>query len=378
LELAAAQEISEVGEGMQKVDFFVDENAFLLDNLLELEVGERSDYALAEVRGYVGLGTAFLILGVFPLAQSYLRRGLSQADQIGDPRAIGYAYLAHGLLDFWRGRWDECLHMFRRSAAAHREVGDLHFGAVPTMFSALCVLYKGDVSHAATLASELQQVGRDCNDPQIDCWAAIALGSLQLMRGALDEAEGTIRKGLNASIRISDAREQTWLMGLLGKCLLQQGRIDNAMSILSEGIAVIEQKRLRGTPECAEALTGMAEACLVALERSDRASRPHALRNARTACRHALLSARRTLAWMPQAMRLYGTLAWESGNPSAAQHRWRHSLVLAEQWRFPVQHALTLLEMGRKMEDGALLDEANEALSRLEAKVPLASDRCEP
>ena len=82
--------------------------------------------------------------------------------------------------------------------------------------------------------------------------------------------------------------------------------------------------------------------------------------------------ARNAAGWRPEALRLHGLLAWLLGDSALAQLRWRQSIAAAEALGFNVEKALTLLEMGKRLGNAALVDEATAVFAQTGAKVYLA------
>jgi hypothetical protein len=76
--------------------------------------------------------------------------------------------------------------------------------------------------------------------------------------------------------------------------------------------------------------------------------------------------------WQAEAHQLHGTLAWLAGQRASARTRWQASLDTAEKVGMPVERARTLLEMGERMDDVALVDEAMRVFERAGARLCLA------
>src|SRR6266567_1001627 len=113
------------------------------------------------------------------------------------------------------------------------------------------------------------------------------------------------------------------------KQTLRQGRLTEAAAILKAAIGLIEAKHLRGEWS-ADPLNAFAELCLVNVVRLSGAPRRKALRTASRACAKALRCTRDAATWLPETLRLHGTLAWLSGDTTSAHGRWRKSLATAE------------------------------------------------
>ena len=373
LQLVTGQEIGAITMPMVQIDTFRDEERMFLDCLIALDAGERSGDAVAEVEGLAALSVIFTLSGAYRLARRYAGRAVALAERIRDARALGIAYLGLGILEGRKTSWEESIRLFEKSAAAFQQAGDVHGWGGATLLRSIYVHFRGELSCATALGTQLLQVGRDAADRQVQCWASSALGCVGLAHGPLDEIMAALVNGRETARRIASLRDQALGLGLLGKCYVRQGRLDEALAVLSEATRIIESNRLRGAP-CAVPMSGLAEAWLCVAERhTENKSRRQALQHAQSACRRALRYAQQPPAWLPEVLRLHGTLAWLSDDQQSAQERWQQSIRLAERFAFPIERGRTLLEMGRRLGDATLVEQAARTLSQVDAKVDLAS-----
>jgi tetratricopeptide (TPR) repeat protein len=141
--------------------------------------------------------------------------------------------------------------------------------------------------------------------------------------------------------------------------------------MLQEALGLIETKRLRGESS-AVALNAFAALCLIDVDRLSGAPQRQALRTANRACAKALRCSQDGGPWLPEALRLHGTLAWLSGATKAADRRWRQSLATAERLGMVNERARTLLEMGIRYNDSGLVDEATGVFVQTGIRVDLA------
>ena len=152
---------------------------------------------------------------------------------------------------------------------------------------------------------------------------------------------------------------------------LETRAADRGGDILKESIDLIEAKNLRGEWS-ADPLNAFAELCLVNAGRLSGAPRRKALRTASRACVKALRCTREAPTWLPETLRLHGTLAWLSGDTTTARPRWQKSLATAERLGMAVERARTLREMGYRLGDASLVDEATGVFAQTGARVDLA------
>jgi class 3 adenylate cyclase/tetratricopeptide (TPR) repeat protein len=372
MDSALAKEISAVCHLMSWVDYFLDEERMVLDSLLELHVGERSSYSLAEARGLSSLGFGFMTFNARRLARRYHAEAGAVAQRTNNPSAIAFAWLALGVLDFYEGGWGECESVLGKAASAYREAGDIHGWGAATLMLSFVIAFRGNLSLAAALSTELVRAGQGAADPQVASWGFQNLGYPGLARGPLDETAANLRKGRDLAVKIPAWQNLVYEIALLSKCLVLQGKLDDAVAAVGEALHIIKVEALRSDFDQVEALTALAMVNLALADRLEGSPRRAALREARSACRKALRSARRMPGWLPEALRLHGTSDWLSGNQVAAHKRWRESLTAAEKFAFPVERARTLLEIGYRTGDIELIEQATEVFRQVGAKVFLA------
>ena len=371
MDLATAQEISTICRSLAWLDYYVDEERFALDSLIELYAGERSGDVLGRVRGLATLAIVLVTFRAFGMA----RRRIAEADTIAhgsdDPAAIAMAALGRGWLEFVTGSLDESLEALKQSAAAFNRLGDIRGWGGPSVLIYWIFYRRAEFTSIAKLASDMLRIGQDAGDPHMTLWGQNGLGLLALTAGPLDEAVTHLSAVRDLTGRISSFRWQAGVGGILGKSHLRQGRLTEAAAILKESIALIEARNLRGEWS-ADPLNGFAELCLVNVCRLSGTPRRNALRAASRACLKALRCTRDAVTWLPETLRLHGTLAWLSGDTKSAHERWKKSLATAQNLGLTMERARTLLEMGNRLGDAVLVDEARGVFEQSGAKVDLA------
>jgi class 3 adenylate cyclase/tetratricopeptide (TPR) repeat protein len=365
---AVAREISVICQSLAWLDYFVDGERLGLDSLMELYAGERSGDVLARVRGLATLGFVLMMFRAFSLARRRIDEAVAIAQDNDHPAATAPALFGRGWLQWTAGALDECMQSFAQSATAYEGIGDIRGWGGPTISLFWTVYQRADFTSAAQLAADLVRVGQNAGDPHVVSWGVQALGVLGLAVGPLDEAASHLSRCRDLCIEISSFRLQAAAGGLLGKSRLRQGRVNEAAAILREAMDLNAARKLRGKWS-GEPLNAFAELCLIEASRLAGASRRQAIRAASRACDDALQC---NPAWRPEALRLHGTLAWLSGDSVSARERWQKSLETAEKLRLTVERARTLLEMGDRLADVALVDEATRVFEQTGARVYLA------
>jgi tetratricopeptide (TPR) repeat protein len=223
-----------------------------------------------------------------------------------------------------------------------------------------------------TLATDLERAGQDAADPQLTSWGFQVRAYAQLETGPLDEVINNMRQGVDLAGKIHAWDNFLFLSSLLGKGLVCQGRLEEAVAVLNEASAVMKTAQLSRPFDQLELLTGSATVKLALVEQLEGARRKAALREARSACRKALRCARVHSFWLPQALRLYGTACWLDGKSAIARKHWEESVDAADKARFPLERARTLMETGNRTSEIDLLEQAASVLRDNGANVFLA------
>lgn len=372
MDTATAREVSSICYLMSWMDYLINRERMLLDSLLELHVGERSDYALAEARGLSSVGFGFMTLNLRGISRRYHRWANAVAQRADTLPALAFAWHTSGFLDFYEGHWAQADTLFSKAAVAYRDTGDIHGWGGAVVMQTFVVYFRGDLATTTALTGEMVRAGLDAADPQVACWGYQNLAYSMLVCGPLDEAETTLDKGLALARKIPSWQNMVYLLALRGKCHVLQGELDEAGVLLDEALQILKTENLNSAFDQAEALTAVATLGLARALRLQGPARNAAIEAAPQACRKAVTTARRMPAWLPEALRLQGTSDWLRGDATAAQAHWRESLAVAKQSSFPIEHARTLAEMGRRTGDLDALGQAIAVFRHSGAKVLLA------
>jgi class 3 adenylate cyclase/tetratricopeptide (TPR) repeat protein len=371
MDLAVAQEISTICQSLAWLDYFVDEERFGLDSLIELYAGERSGDVLGRVRGLTTLAIVFMMFRAFRLARRRIVEAVAIAQGSDLPAAISMALFVRGWLQWITGALDDSTQSFEQSAATYHRIGDIRGWGAASIMICWILFYRAAGAALAPLASDMLRIGQDAGDPFVTSWGQVGLGLRALLSGPLDEAATHLSAAYDVTGRISAYRLHACIGGGLGKCLLRQGRLTEAARILHEAIGLIEAQNLRGE-WLGPPRSAFAALCLIEADRLSGAPRRQALRTARWACVQALRCTQGAVPWLSETQRLHGTLAWLSGDTKAADRRWRQSLATAERLGMALERARTLLEMGIRHSDACLVDEATDVFVQTGARVDLA------
>jgi class 3 adenylate cyclase/tetratricopeptide (TPR) repeat protein len=371
LDLAIAQEISTICSSLAWLDYFVDEERFLLDGLIELQAAQRSGNVVGRARGLGLLGIALSLFRMHKFAWRLVDEAGELARQSGDPTALADAALMRGWLQFGTGPLVEAGRTCEHSAAIYQSIGDIRRWAGPTVYLYWIQLWCADFEAMGKTVRELVKLGEDASDPHVQCWGHNGLGMLKSTIGPLDEAAASLSRTLELSIKITSVRFQTGSGGALGRCRLKQGRESEAEASLLASLNLVKAKNLRGIWS-SEIYIGLTELWLNRAEREKGTSRRRPLRQAGKFARLAYSCTRDGVGWLPATQRLQGRLAWLAGDAKLARRQWETSLVTAQVAGNTLERSRTLLEMGVRLKDTALIDEATRVFEQTGARVDLA------
>ena len=368
MDLAAAREISTICHFMSWMDYFLDKERMLLDCLLELHAGEHSSYAVAEARGLSSVAFGFMTFNARALSRRYHVKAGMIAQQTNHPNAIAFSWHALGFLDFYEGHWDAADSNLGKGAAMYRELGDLHCWGGAAIMRMFIVSLRGDLAGTYALGQEFARAGQDAADPQLTAWGCHTRGSAELATGPLGQAEATLRQGAAVAGKIPAWDSFLYQSSLLAKCLVMQGKLAEAGEQLAQAQQAMLTAKLRTSFDRVELYSGVATHALAVAEGLQGAARDKAVREAVRSAQRAVRCAREQPGWLAQALRLHGSAEWLAGHSAAAHKHWRESIATAERSAFPIERACTLLAMGERVGEIALVEQASEVFRRLGAK----------
>jgi tetratricopeptide (TPR) repeat protein len=374
---AAAEERVRIFLDLSWILYFVDQELLLLNTLTCLNVSERAGVALGIASGAMPLGFLCDIVGLHALAARYHRRAVASAEEIGHPGAIGLAYLGLGLHEHYVGRWDKALAHYARSAAAHRDAGDLRgWGGATLSIVQVCV-DTGDLPRAIGEALQMVEVSRDGADQQVEAWGLVCLGLSRSRAGGLDEAVPALERAAEMFRAVPDYPMLAWTCACLGQTYLRQDRLREALAVLEESDRIIIRRNVRAN-QVAFCRNALAEAYLLVAEGLEGAERADAIRRAQQACRAALQQGRIFSGGLPGAQRLMGRSEWLRGRQSPAHAWWRRSVETAERLGARYDLGLTCLDIGKRTGDERSLERAAAVFAEIGATRDLADARSMP
>ena len=356
------------------IDYFTNQERFVLEALQGLNLSERTGQSVNMVLNSMSTGLICDVLPAFRVAAFYHRRGLATAERIHHPVALGHSYLGMAVHEDALGDWASALAHYQRAASAFTEAGHLRGWGASTVQIGWLHVVRGSFAAANERSQELLRVGQETSDRHILAWGLTLRGTLAQLTRSADQAVADLEHAVELSQAIPDHANAAQATALLERCHLRQGDTARALSVLDAAARIVRERGLRGMA-VVQAPLAMAEAALVAVERSAGVERAHALARAKRFCRDALKQGQMMRYWLPSALRSQGTHEWLRGRPAAAAKAWRRGATVAEDMGARYELGLICLEMGRRTGDRAALARAETVLAEIEAAPDLADSR---
>ena len=369
---AVADELADMYEVLNWVDFFVDRERFVLDVLLELNLSERVGYRTGIVRASLACGVLCDTIPLRRLARRYHHRAVALARESADPQRLAEAYLRLGMHEQYTvGDWDGAFERYNQAASWFHDAGDLRRrGATIALLSGIHRA-RGELDESLALAYEAVRFGRDGDDRQVWGWGLGGQGRTLCQAGRLEEAAEATSKAIELLESIPDYLSAVSAYGDLARCRLRQGRLDEALSVAETGKRLIAAEGLRAFL-CSPVYIAHAEALLAAAEAD---ASPATLKRAGRAAAAAVRQGRIDREAAATAHRLHGTYDWLRGHRRAASRAWQHSVTVADRLGAGHELALTWLEIGSRTGERSALEKAEQLFSDLGDEVELARAR---
>ncbi len=329
--------------------FFENPQRTALYSLKTINESERRGVVSGIVHSSATLGFICDVLRMPSIGLFYHARADRLASTTKNPLLIGHAVLGLGWSSSYVGKWDAATDYFARGAVLFRQVGDLRQWGSVTWGTILLQCYQGRLASAIDHTRDLLRSSEVSGDAVNLRWSRLSEGMTFQRVGRLTEAEASLETAIEYGLAAADW--QLWVRATaeLVEVRLQQTRIEDAMSLIAGALSTVDRRGLMG--HHATTVQNMAAAALLAsLEKAqvgDVTRRQH--RDAWRACRLALRGGRVFRGSLPQALRLQGTYAWLTRDPSSAERWWSRSLAVSEELGAAYDTSLTYIEIGRRL-----------------------------
>jgi class 3 adenylate cyclase/tetratricopeptide (TPR) repeat protein len=355
----------------------VDPEHFLLIVLRMLNFSERNDFRPGIIMGFATLGLIADFMAFFKLARYYFRKAALLADQSQHLGVQGLVYNFRAIHENIQGQWNTTLEYTQRAADSQHQDGywNVRGWALALSNSADAHIHLGNFTQALRHAQDLVQLGQESGDRQAQCWGLSRQGFAQRGLGRLEEAIESLEEGMELAKTVPDYQTYVDSGGELGQCYLRKGTLEQAFAVFEECRRSSLEHNLMKSPVITRFRNGLAEACLLAVEQSDKNDKRDWLKKAGRACQDALKQGKAYPPGTPEAMMLRGRYEWLRGRHNSARKWWQRSLVGAERMDLRYDLGRTLLEIGERFNEREYLERAEALFTQTVSEWELARAR---
>lgn len=365
------KEVCRIYEVMAWMDYFADQERFLLEALTGLNTAEHlCDNTLIPL-GLMAIGVICNYIPIHWLAYIYHKRAVGVAEKTGTPIVLGHAYHGMAIHEDYVGNWELAMELYQWATDNYWIAGSLRRWGSASMMKARLHCTRGEFAANQELSRRVAQIGEEGSDSQLLAWGLNGQGIALMHTGLLDEAEASLKQACDLLMAVPDYYIGALAKSDLGIFYMRQGNLEEGMNLLEESHRLIEEYRLRGhiVTLCHNAY---AETYLLSAEHSEGARREDLLRKAKHACYRALRGCGTYRGSLAYAYRLRGTYECLTGKHTAAQKWWQRGLIVAEKQGTRYDLGMTHLEMGRKLRDASHLKRSEEIFLDIGAELELS------
>ena len=260
------------------IEAFAHPMRMFLMALMELNLGETAGLGWAASSGASGLGMVCEAIPLRALARFYIERARLLAEQGGSRAQVAFADWAALTYELWlSGDLDAAFEYGQRSYERYREVGDIRRAYGNSMGMAIHVPEeRGEFDQALAMAREIRQAGREAGDHLTEVYGDAWESKLLYMTGEMAAGEAGMRRAIDAMLVSMDYRVAANFAGRLASCLLVQGRLEEAQTLVAEHQENMRKYGIRGGAS-SPVITGAAAVALALAQNAEDVRRVTAL-----------------------------------------------------------------------------------------------------
>ena len=178
----------------------------------------------------------------YEAAREDIERALQLAEDANDPRTIGAAYFQASLVADREGHWVLARTYAEKARTAYEQLADrVHVGQLTNNLGGLNFLL-GKTDEAIGLLKEAFAIALDTGRDADAAQAVSSLAQIHLRTGNIEQAEGQARHALQLLEGHEDYLDEAGNAQLvLGRALLEQGRLDEAETAFGSAEASFDQ-----------------------------------------------------------------------------------------------------------------------------------------
>ncbi|MBO0686469.1 MAG: tetratricopeptide repeat protein, partial [Candidatus Dormibacteraeota bacterium] len=169
---------------------------------------------------------------------------LMLASGTGDRGLRATALHRAGELAFLQGDYETARARLEASLALKEALGDERGVGRRLNLLSIVATARGDFTQAQRLAARTLEIAQRLGDDRGTAWACLSLGYAAFMSGDRGAAEAAFRKAIRIHSQVDDTLGVAFDLGGMIWLDLERGEVEEARTLISEGIAVLERADL--------------------------------------------------------------------------------------------------------------------------------------
>ncbi len=365
------REIARIFESMAWIDLFINQERMALDIIFALNFAEKIHNTDKMIQTYAGLGFLLDTLGLFSIAGYYLNLSDRFITPDTEDHTLAYANLCMAAHLDYTGHWDQAMILYKKAAALFENIGHIKKWGSPVSLMVFIHNHRGEFEKIREYAQELEKIGVESGDRQLQGWGLGAKAILEIRTGKFEEAARDLEQSRILLESIPDYYALIANHVDLMVSYLHMGNYTRAHEAIKIAENIIRKKHLKGFI-LSIFFNGACEFFLTVFERSIQIEKKVTLRKIKKYADRAMRHGHRFKCGLPKACRLNGWYYSLAGKPRKAEKFWQQSISVAQNLGANFEEGLTCFEMGRFLNDITHLQKAKAIFQTIHAKAELS------
>jgi tetratricopeptide (TPR) repeat protein len=187
---------------------------------------------------YFWLGQIYAQVGGGTGSEHFAMRAIEEAGRAGDATTVGKARIVLAWEGFFTGRYAEGAEHARSAVRALEATEEWWWLSYALGWEAVNQMSLGAFDAALQLVETSRGIGRETQDPRLQCYGAWMRGRIRAMRGDWEAAIADLDEGIERS---PDPLNRAFALGWLGFAHRGKGDPDRAIALLEQSIALMTE-----------------------------------------------------------------------------------------------------------------------------------------
>jgi tetratricopeptide (TPR) repeat protein len=191
---------------------------------------------------YFWLGQIYAQVGGGTGSEHFAMRAIEEAGRAGDATTVGKARIVLAWEGFFTGRYAEGAEHARSAVRALEATEEWWWLSYALGWEAVNQMSLGAFDAALQLVETSRGIGRETQDPRLQCYGAWMRGRIRAMRGDWEAAIADLDESIERS---PDPLNRAYALGWLGFSHREKGDPDRAIALLEQSIASMTEFRFQ-------------------------------------------------------------------------------------------------------------------------------------